>query len=320
MPFEGWKPSQIRRYYGRITEPIQPAQPCDGSGEPLRADEDGRLKDYNIHLMKGEYTDDTVLSLALARSLVDRRGIDISDIASQQAAAYNEFKQEHGEKNGFGPTTRNALERILAGTPHTDSGVIGGPGNGPAMKMAPLGVYMHAKGRYSQGLAAAKAIGEITHQDTRSIASGVVQAHAIYAALSDFEKNDFLDSLVQVCERFEQPPGVHLAKHEDGMLLDRLRWVADNAEVSAQAAHDTLKSSSPVYKSYPFALFMFQKYWDDPLVGLLDTVNYGGDCDTTGAIFGNLAGARHGVFFPQAWLKVLKDSEQIATMADAFAK
>lgn len=70
--------------------------------------------------------------------------------------------------------------------------------------------------------------------------------------------------------------------------------------------------------AYPFTIFMFQKYWDDPVKGIIETVNFGGDCDTTGAIFGALAGARHGMVFPKEWVDVLKNKDRLQKAAEGI--
>lgn len=61
---------------------------------------------------------------------------------------------------------------------------------------------------------------------------------------------------------------------------------------------------------------MFQKYWNNPIEGLIETVNFGGDCDTTGAIYGSLCGAKNGMIFPAKWIEPLKDFEKIKKIAD----
>jgi ADP-ribosyl-[dinitrogen reductase] hydrolase len=55
------------------------------------------------------------------------------------------------------------------------------------------------------------------------------------------------------------------------------------------------------------------------LKGLIETVNYGGDCDTTGAIYGALAGARNGTgMFPESWKKGWNDIERLYSVADGI--
>ena len=192
-----------------------------------------------------------------------------------------------------------------------ESGVIGGPGNAPAMKMSPLGLYMDATGNHQQGLEYAELIGKITHLDPRSIASGVVQAHLIYLLLQEASRNEFVESMVEICSSWEKPVPANYPAAQKGSLTSRLEWIKNNKDVLDEEAHTALGSGSSVLCSYPFALFMFQKYWDELLKGLIGTVNWGGDCDTTGAMYGALCGAKNGLIFPEEWLNVLKNKEKI---------
>lgn len=316
MPVEGWKKEQIKAHTGGITRPINPVV-VFGNNKIQIADAYGKLKYFTRDLKKGEYTDDTILTLALAESIAEKGGISIDDIARKQMDAYLNMLQPNGRaKGGFGGTTVKALKRLQEGYSAYNSGVVGGPGNGPAMKMAPLGIYIDATGKYKEGLAAAEAVGKITHLDPRSIASGVVQAHATYALLHGISRSEFVDSLVDVCAEFEKPATDKFSLPEKGSLWSRLDWVRRERDASSESAYARLGNSALAFESYPFALFMFQKYWQEPQKGLLETVNYGGDCDTTGAIFGALSGAKDGMWFPKDWLNAAIGLERLITAAE----
>jgi ADP-ribosylglycohydrolase len=89
----------------------------------------------------------------------------------------------------FGSTTLAAFERLKQGISPLASGVAGRiPGNGPVLKMAPVGLYMQATGQYEEGLRFAERAGKMTHLDPRSVASGIVQAHAIFALLRTYSE------------------------------------------------------------------------------------------------------------------------------------
>lgn len=312
MPVEGMKRQQIQKYVGRITDFIDPVIVRDAQGNELTQDEFGKLKSYTRDFQKGQYTDDTILTIALAESIVAQRRVDLEDIARRQVAEYVKRKQPDGKVlGGFGGTTMQGFENLLAGKSPYESGVIGGPGNAPAMKMAPLGLWMDATNSREHGLQAAHLIGKITHLDPRSLASGVVQAYAVYLLLEGIDRNSFLREITAICADVEQETSATYPLANRGTLRERLEWIAENRDRSAEEAHQHLKSNSLVFCSYPFALFMFQNYWDNPVEGLIETVNYGGDCDTTGALFGALAGARQGLCWPQHWVEQVQDSERL---------
>ncbi len=316
MPVEGWKKEQIKKHVGRVTSFIDPVLIADEKGELVKEDEFGQLKYFTKDLTRGQVTDDTILSVALAKSLVEQHGFNLFAIAEKQAAEYTKRLRPDGTVfGGFGRTTVDGFKRFLEGISPLNSGVIGGPGNAPAMKMAPLGLYLAARAvsgdEYQEGLYHAELVGKITHLDPRSVASGVVQAHAVYTLLHDVSRTDFVDSLVEVCSKYEKPTDSSFTLWKKGSLNDRLQWIQGHQEATAEEAHRVLGSDSNVFRSYPFALFMFQRYWDSPLEGLIETVNYGGDCDTTGSIYGALAGAKNGMFFPPDWLTLLERREEL---------
>lgn len=317
MPVEGWRRGRIQKVFGKIREPIDDVILYDRNGDEITKDEFGELKYWSRGQKRGEYTDDTILTLALARSIVARKGIDIRDIAQRQLHEYKIRLQPDGTvTGGFGKTTTDAFKRLDEGVSPYESGVIGGPGNAPAMKMSPVGLFMARSNAYEQGLRDAEDIGRITHLDPRSLVSGVVQAHAVYALLKGCLREAFVNSLVDVAKRWERPVSNGYTLADNGSLASRLEWIKEKMNVDPDTAHRRLQSTSDVLSSYPFALFMFQRYWDDPLVGMVQTVNYGGDCDTTAAMFGALTGARHGPFWPMDW--PLQNCEEIRALGGAL--
>lgn len=318
MAVEGWPKERIRKHIGRITAPIEPVIIRDSSGKKLLEDELGRILYIGEGLTQGDYTDDTILTLALAKSIAMLEKIDIEHIGREHLAAYDAQPKASNRMalGGFGGTTVKALMNIRGGVSPYNSGITGSPGNAPPMKMAPVGIYMHATGKIEEGLKDAEAIGKITHLDPRSVAGGVVQARAVCDLLNGTTREAFINTLISTAVAYEKEPTPQFNLWEKGTLTQRLRWIKENMDAEAELAYGYLGNSGLVFESYPFALFMFQKHWDSPLEGLLETVNYGGDCDTTGAMFGTLSGARHGMWFPHRWLNVIKGLEPLVAAAE----
>src|SRR3989344_4106822 len=247
MAVEGWKRGQIKKYIGRVTEPLAPIIVRDAAGTEISEDEFGKLKYWTRGLQKGEWTDDTIFTAAIAASIAEKKSLDLEDVACRHLKLYRELPA-----SAYGKTTRDALENLAKGISPQRSGVIGGPGNGPAMKMSPLGLYMHATGEYDKGIRFAEDVGLMTHIDPRSVVSGAIQAYAVCHLLNDASRDEFMNALIHIASITEFPvmEGVHTwAKKGD--ITSRLRWIADNKDVDADTAHITLGSSSAVYQSYP---------------------------------------------------------------------
>jgi ADP-ribosylglycohydrolase len=47
-------------------------------------------------------------------------------------------------------------------------------------------------------------------------------------------------------------------------------------------------------------------------------VNAGGDCDSTAALYGAWCGATHGLIFPQSWIEVLENTQELKALANAL--
>lgn len=318
MPVEGWKREQIQRHVGSIEEPIDPVIVHDTAGQVVSHDEDGLLLSVSPHLKKGHWTDDTHLAVATARAIVEARRLDLDALARHSLALYEACRQHTNNNHtpaSFGRTTLAAFEQLKQGISPLASGVAGRtPGNAPALKMAPVGLYMQATGQYEEGLRFAEQAGKMTHLDPRSVASGIVQAHAIFVLLNGTTRRAFLASLIEVCQHWE----TSVQQRKKITLAERLQWVAEHGNTDLETAYQVLGPGWPVTRNYPFALFLFQHYWDDPITGLLATVNAGGDCDSTAALYGAWCGAAHGLIFPQVWLDVLENAQELQVLADAL--
>jgi ADP-ribosylglycohydrolase len=316
MAVEGWKKSQIQKYTGGITRPIAPVLLKDNDGNLIREDEFGKLGYYTSDLSQGDITDDTILTIAIAESIAEKQGLDLHDISKKQLKEYLVRLQPNGHVlGGFGRTTKDAFENLRKGISPLESGVYPGLGNGPPMKISPLGLYMHATGRGSQTIDMARFIGKSTHMDERAIVSGIVQTDMIYSLLKEnISRENFLAYARLSCILYEKQNPADYPKEEKGNLLEKINWIIDNRNILDVEAKNYLGNSALCIESYPFALFMFQKYWDNPLQGLLETVNWGGDCDTTGAIYGALAGAKNGLIFPKEWK--LNEKERLTKLAE----
>jgi len=53
---------------------------------------------------------------------------------------------------------------------------------------------------------------------------------------------------------------------------------------------------------------------------LIVTVNWGGDADSTGAMYASLAAARHGIFFPNEWIDMLKIKDKILDVSQKLSE
>ncbi|HLP79632.1 MAG TPA: ADP-ribosylglycohydrolase family protein [Acidobacteriota bacterium] len=324
MPVEGWKPQQIVKYVlgGRVSRLLDPQLPVDPDGERILKDEFGLVKQWNAPLKKGMWTDDTICSLDLADSL-NHAGMNLEDLAQRRLISFDERNKMCGEYSGFGQTTRLAMENIRKGIHPSQSGVIGGPGTGPCMMMAPLGVFQHA--REENGASAVESnvdctvyameVARMTHLDTRSVVSGILQQKLIYYALSELDVRLTAKSIFRLCEHYESL----LSKMDDnvGNLTSRIAWVCENYKKPIGESYKRFGAGSVVTQAYPFSLHAMLHYYNKPSMNaLLDVISYGGDCDTTGSMVGAFFGAR-GLNYDR-FIAELDQSKRIIDTAKQF--
>lgn len=125
LPVEAMSAEQISENYGRITE-LQ--APSDHPFFPGSA--------------RGMVSDDTQLSLAVARSLLKNNGFSLESLADEHIAAYRQApRAAEGVPCGWGGSTVKAVERMISGVSPRESGEKDKAGNGVVMKMAPLVVW-----------------------------------------------------------------------------------------------------------------------------------------------------------------------------------
>ncbi len=314
MSVEGWSRDQIRRFIGGVSEPVSSVDIYAKAYENNPNDEENFPHKFTTRVLsKGEYTDDTHLSIATAKALI-KGGYSMEGAVIEHLEMYKRLTSddEQGAWQSFGYSTRTAIQNLLDGVSSEASGVkANSPGNGPTIKMGPVGLFMSATNEYEKGMEYAEKVGRMTHLDSRSIGSGVVQADAIYSLLEGIDRKDFVEQTIIVSKNVEE----RIGKEERTKLYKKFEWILANMEANDDAAYDAFQPNFAVTRNYPFTLFMFQKYWDSPLEGLLKTVNSGGDADSTGAMFGTLAGAKHGKFYPQEWEDVLLDKEVLISLS-----
>ena len=254
-------------------------------GQPRRRLQENPVDKLLPHngLPAGAVTDDTELTLALARSILAVGTLDPADLASRFITAGKEMV-------GGGWATQQALARLergaawwLAGTPSA--------GNGAAMRAAPVGLFFEDP-RTIRKAALLQAI--VTHRDRSAVAGSVF--HALWsgwlarggkadatvlpwlsAALAGFEK--------PLSTRHKQPRRTTLAS----LMTEAAEFVGD-----VVGAFERFRTGAFVLESLPSAAVVFLTYHDDPEAALLAAANAGGDTDTIAALVGAWLGAHLG--------------------------
>ena len=311
MPVENLSAEQIKAKYGRLTEYVRP----DGHKWF-----DGREA--------GTWTDDTQLTLLVADSLIERKALEVWDLANRHV----EYFKREGDL-GFGPTTREAINRLISGIHWVESGISNNPkhglGNAMPMKVAPLGAYsvspFFRKWSYCHTLFESnlRDFTLMTHYRNIAVESAFAHVAAIEFCLEwNVSKRNMVDNFITViinaCE--SAPKIEERFKSEDSLLKLFKSFV--NLPFQVMITDDFIErfggGTSYVYNSLPFSYGFFLR---DPfeIDTVYDVINGGGDTDTNGSIVGGMLGALNGVsIFPQHLIDSLWQKERILATADKF--
>ncbi|MGZ6123451.1 MAG: ADP-ribosylglycohydrolase family protein [Myxococcales bacterium] len=249
----------------------------------------------------GEPTDDIELTLALLRSLVARRGVDLADVAESY------LKWFATRPKDIGNLTRAALQNLRAGDPPTQSGAIAwedsgrqAAGNGSVMCSAPLGL-LHV--RRLEGLAEdAQAVSRITHYDPRCCGACV----AVTTAIAHLVRGG-----LDADEAIERAAGAAAS------ISDEVRAAIERG-VARRPSDLRVDGDDQGYVLHTVELaFSALASAADFEEGIVAVVSRGGDADTNACVAGALLGAKLGKSrIPDRWLSKLKAAPELTGLAD----
>lgn len=226
-----------------------------------------------------EISDDTILTLATAKALLETGTVDPAAIA---ASLSHEFATNGIP--GLGASTLKALRDLKAGAHWALSGRRGehAAGNGAAMRIAPLAFFLDADDPDHRRTI--RDVCRITHHNDEAY----VAALAILTAM-------------QLGADVNFPLAWIAGKLPDTKVRDTLLTLSENSRdlTPLQAAAIT-GNSGYAPESIPLAIFIALSATDLES-GILAAVGCGGDTDTIASMVGQILGAR-GHLLPDEWL------------------
>lgn len=236
-----------------------------------------------FRLLPGQWTDDTSMALCLAESLLECRGFDPIDQLERYTRWWREGRlSSTGKCFDIGIQTRGALaafEQTRSPEPATPDPQKAG--NGSIMRLAPVPLT------YAPNLEAA-----IEHSARSSLTT--------HPAPRPVDACRYLGALIA---------GAITGTPKDELLsVDYWRWGGLHPEIQ-EVAEGSFKRREPpeitgsgyVVRSLEAAMWALHRTNSFP-EGALLAVNLGDDADTTGAVYGQLAGAIYGENgIPGAW-------------------
>lgn len=256
----------------------------------------------------GTYTDDTQMSLAVARALLAcGRGAELETVMQAVAREFVAWSDSPDNNRAPGQTCMTGCANLRRGVPWREAGVAGSKGCGSAMRVAAIGLFYHDDLERVTKVARASSLP--THGHPAALEGAAAAALMVALALRGLEppaihaeilarcagrSADFDDCLARVPGLLEREPGEVLC---EGGLGEA--WVAEEAVASA--------------------LYCFWRHPNDFRAAVLEAVNTDGDSDSIAAITGSVLGARLGQEgIPAAWVEQVEDGAMLRQLGRAL--
>jgi len=270
-----------------------------GTFRPLKTIVGGGL----FGLPVGAWTDDTSMALCLAESLVERDDFDPVDQLERYARWYRDgYMSSTGLCFDIGNTCRAALHTFeQTHAPYCGSTDAAQSGNGSLMRLTPVPLRYAADPRAA--IARAGDSSRTTHGSPEAVDACRYYAGLIVGALQGRGQDELLSA------RFDPAGGTWAA----APLAPKIDAIAGGS--FKMKTVNTIRATGYVVHSLEAALWAFHNA-DNFRDGALLAANLGDDADTTGAIYGQLAGAYYGVDgIPAEWRDLLVKRGLIESLA-----
>lgn len=253
-------------------------------------------------LEPGQWTDDTSMALCLAQSLIANKGMNLEDQLERYLGWWKHGDNSvTGECFDIGNTVRCGLETYSrTNDPHSGPSDSMSAGNGSIMRLAPVPLYF-AKEESQVLMKNCELSSVTTHRAPEALHACRLFGLLIRNAIGANSKEE----IFSLQDSFADSPF-------------RIRQIANRTY--CEKTRLDIQGTGYVVASLEAALWAFEttSSFEE---GALKAVNLGDDADTTGAVFGQIAGAFYGEKgIPKHWLRKLAWREKISRIADQIHK
>jgi ADP-ribosylglycohydrolase len=279
----------------------------------------------------GAVTDDTEQAVLLGRLLLSGR-VDPGELAAA-LTAWDRDMAARGSLDLLGPSTRRAVDAVLAGTPPEDAGASGDT-NGAAMRIAPVGI-LFPPDNLEALVDAVHQASRVTHNTSVALAGASAVAAAVSTGVSGADADGA--GIASGAGRVAAATGAAVAAARLG--AERGHWVAGAdvaariewavglvagrpAEEAAEVICTLVGTSLATQESVPAAFAVLSAVPGDPWRACLLAASLGGDGDTIAAMAGAIGGACHGLaaFPPHAAEIIDGHGLGLADLADSLLR
>lgn len=282
------------------------------------------------------YTDDTAMTKATCRSLIEMRGINPSNLAKKYAECFLEEPNR-----GYGQAVKFVFKQLLDTNYSDPYGPAskqfdgqGSYGNGAAMRIVPVAIYSYLnKMNSDEAIEVVNQCSKITHSNVDAILGASLIALSIRYLLAlkndVFDETLYLNFLIRNIEQLEGKDG-HF-KEKIKIIQTTLSDISvKGSSVSQSQIASILGNDVSAFGSVPLAIFSFlfgvSKFTDSYRIEneFVRTMHWaiscGGDTDTIASMACALTGAFLGIEkIPDDVYSKCEDFDEILLLAEELA-
>lgn len=229
----------------------------DMIGAPYEFDRGNKSKEFPLFCENSRFTDDSVMTIAVAEALLDSRFLDDDSIRAALIKSMRKWGKKYPDA-GYG-------RKFLCWLREKDPKPYGSCGNGSAMRVSAAGWLFDT---LEETREKARLTAEVTHDHPEGIKGAEATSSAIFLARTGRSKEEIRDYIVQ----------------EFGYDLSR----------TCDQIRPSYYHNESCQKTVPEAITAFLEGPDFEDV-IRTAVSLGGDCDTLTCIAGSIAEAFYGV-------------------------
>ncbi|WP_350646863.1 ADP-ribosylglycohydrolase family protein [Pseudomonas sp. HY13-MNA-CIBAN-0226] len=277
MPTQSLSRADIKARFGQIND-LQDA----GPDQPIAA-----------NMPAGSITDDTEQAILVGQLLIEGQGrIEPSELA-QRLIEWEAEMRAKGSQDLLGPSTKRAIEMILAGHSPAEAGRYGTT-NGAAMRITPVGIAADIADpeRFIQSVVQAC---QVTHNTTLGISSAAAVAAVVSAGVNGMD----LGAALNLGQHLAQQAESHGHWVAGGRIASRISWartisVDSDKALLADLLYDVIGTSVASQESVVVSFALAQQVAIGEMnafEALCMAASLGGDTDTIAAILGAMLGA-----------------------------
>lgn len=276
MPSQTLTVTQIQSHYGWISGFVAP------------------FEDHPVShgLRAGQVTDDTEQALILASHLISGQGtINQTELAKDLLKWESDVKAR-GLRDLLGPSSKAALDALLAGAPIAEIGR-NGTTNGAAMRITPVGIAVRVE-PLAEFVDQVECACRLTHNTGEAIASAAAVAAVISCGLEGGSFDEAIPTALRAAKEGQERGFAVGNQNIEGRIVHALS-VARMSGATAKDISERIGTSVASHESVAATFGLLRLADGDLWQAALMAANIGDDTDTIGAISCAMAGACSGV-------------------------